>query len=162
MRASLPRLRNLIREHKLTLLALIEPKHIPSHIMRYGLRLSFSQNLVSQSERIWFFWRDHEFSMLAVQDTGQVVHLTMQSLSMQYTFVLSLVYGHHTPPQRQLLWQSMRDFHAISQLPWIVGGDFNTFRSLDDHSGRSSPSLSALQDFNECIEDSYGTLVPWY
>lgn len=152
MRTSLPRLQQLIREHRLNLVALIEPKHTPSQVHRFDLRLGFSHCYASQSEHIWFFWRDDEFCLLATQDQDQVIHLTLSSVSLQQIFVLSLVYAKHTASQRQHLWRSICDFATGLQLPWMIGGDFNTFRTLEDHHGRSTPSLSALQDFNDCIE----------
>lgn len=51
------------------------------------------------------------------------------------------------------LWQALRDYSQQLTSPWLVCGDFNTFRTLDDHRGRSHPSLSTLQDFNDCLED---------
>lgn len=152
MRTSLPRLQQLLRDHLINLLALIEPKHTPAQVHRFCLRLGFSHCYASQSEHIWFFWRDNEFRMLATQDQEQVIHLTLSSVTQQHSFVLSLVYAKHTATQRQHLWRVLCDFSTGLQLPWLIGGDFNTFRAIDDHNGRSTPSLSALQDFNDCIE----------
>lgn len=42
-------------------------------------------------------------------------------------------------------------FHGIIDVPWLMGGDFNTFLTLDEHKRRSTPTLQSLQDFNECI-----------
>lgn len=90
--------------------------------------------------------------MLAMQDQDQIVHFTLLFRPLQLTFVLSVVYAKHSPLLRRPLWQSICDFSATSTLPWMIGGDFNTFRTLDDHDGRSNPSLTTLQDFNDCIE----------
>lgn len=152
MRASLPRLKHLITEQRLHLLALLEPKHTPSSICRFMLQLGFTHSYASNSHRIWFFWRDAEFQLLATQDQGQVVHFTLQSITLQWKFVFSVVYANTTPIQRRPLWQALSDFACSCTLPWLVGGDFNTFRALADHHGRSVPSLAALQDFNDCIE----------
>lgn len=152
MHASLPRLKQLIHEHRSHFLALLEPKHAPSSIHGFALQLGFSQSYSSRSERIWFSWRDTEFRLLTTQDQDQVVHFILQSLTLQWTFVLSVVYAKHTPLQRRRLWRSLCDFAESCQIPWMVGDDFNTFRTIEDHSGRSTPSLAALQDFNDCIE----------
>lgn len=151
-RASKPRLHQLIHEHRLNILVIIEPKHTSDTISRYALEFGFSNSYASTSESIWFFWRNSHFELVTVQDEEQVVHFTLTYRPLQYTFVLSAVYGNHTPSLRQSLWSSLCTFSANSTLPWVFGGDFNTFRSLSDHEGRSRPSLSVLQDFNDCIE----------
>lgn len=33
----------------------------------------------------------------------------------------------------------------------MIGGDFNTFLTLAEHKGRSSPSIRTLQDFNDFV-----------
>lgn len=41
--------------------------------------------------------------------------------------------------------------------PWLIGGDFTTFLSIEEHVGLSTPSLSSLEDFNDCL--SYCSLI---
>lgn len=91
----------------------------------------------------------------------QVIHFTLLYRPLQYNFVLSAVYGNHTSSLRRSLWASLCTFSEESDLPWVLGGNFNTFRSISDHEGRSQPSLTALHDFNDCIE-SCGLMTPQF
>ncbi|RAL41595.1 hypothetical protein DM860_013129 [Cuscuta australis] len=36
--------------------------------------------------------------------------------------------------------------------PWIVGGDFNTVLSFDEHKGNSNPDFNDMDDFRTCID----------
>lgn len=41
--------------------------------------------------------------------------------------------------------------HELKDVPWLIGGAFNTLLTLDEHRGRSSPLQRSLQDLNDCI-----------
>lgn len=150
---SFARLNHLVRVHKLYLLALIEPKHPLHSITRYGMDLGFSDSHASGSGKIWVYWQSHALRLLSFQDDGQILHLQFNHTSLNIVFTCSMVYAGHTVLLRRQLWAFMRSYSQQIQCPWLICGDFNTFRSLEDHMGRSQPSLSMLQDFNDCIED---------
>ncbi|VFQ87851.1 unnamed protein product [Cuscuta campestris] len=39
----------------------------------------------------------------------------------------------------------------LRDLPWIVGGDFNTILSLTEHKGFGTPCTNSIDDFKDCI-----------
>ncbi|CAI9095624.1 OLC1v1031613C1 [Oldenlandia corymbosa var. corymbosa] len=50
-------------------------------------------------------------------------------------------------------WQNMVDFRQqYIDSPWVIGGDFNVIRSLDEYSGSSVKDQLARTEFNDCIE----------
>ncbi|VFQ79404.1 unnamed protein product [Cuscuta campestris] len=42
--------------------------------------------------------------------------------------------------------------NAIYDHIWIVGGDFNTILSVDEHKGSTSPNLADIKDFKDCLK----------
>lgn len=152
LRTLFAHLHHLVHVHKLNLLALIEPKHPSVSITRFGLDLGFAQSHASSSGKIWLYWRQEIFRLVDVQDANQVLHLQFCSSPLNLNFTCSVVYAQHTILLQRQLWQALREYSQQMATPWLVCGDFNTFRTLDNHPGRSQPMLSALQDFNDCIE----------
>ncbi|VFR03255.1 unnamed protein product [Cuscuta campestris] len=64
---------------------------------------------------------------------------------------ITSIYGKHTGSQRKELWKDISD-NVISDHLWIVGGDFNTICSLEEHQGLTTPTLADITDFKDCIE----------
>ncbi|CAI9115322.1 OLC1v1016196C1 [Oldenlandia corymbosa var. corymbosa] len=64
------------------------------------------------------------------------------------------LYAKTTRVARQSLWRNSIDFrHQTSCSPWMVAGEFNVIRSLEEYSGVSVQDHGAMWEFNECIYD---------
>lgn len=117
------------------------------------MQLGFTNSYSSSIGKIWVFWQDSGFRLADMHDENQVLHLQFIYASLNFHFSCLVVYAYHLVVLKRSLWQSLRDHSQRTILPWLMCGDFNTFRSLDDHRERSHPILLALQDFNDRIED---------
>ncbi|VFQ68928.1 unnamed protein product [Cuscuta campestris] len=53
--------------------------------------------------------------------------------------------------ERRQLWEDLIS-NAIYDHIWIVGGDFNTILSVDEHKGSTSPNLADIREFKDCLE----------
>ncbi|VFQ59744.1 unnamed protein product [Cuscuta campestris] len=53
--------------------------------------------------------------------------------------------------ERRQLWEDLIS-NAIYDHIWIVGGDFNSILSVDEHKGSTSPNLADIREFKDCLE----------
>lgn len=44
--------------------------------------------------------------------------------------------------------------HSHIDLPWLLGGDFNTILRPTEKRGGLDPDIASIQDFQECLLDS--------
>ncbi|CAI9115392.1 OLC1v1016291C1 [Oldenlandia corymbosa var. corymbosa] len=74
---------------------------------------------------------------------------------------LIAVYAKSNKVERRYLWATLETFRSthVSQ-PWVVGGDFNVIRSLDEYSGNSVQDYGAIDEFNQCIEENNLMKIP--
>lgn len=151
IRSSFHTLLSLIRKHNVHLLVIIEPKLRSSALQSYQLQFGFSNAISVCNDQMWFFWKD-TFLARESDDYGSQHHsVKFQWRITGQCFWFTGVHWKHTLLQRRILWDELRHFYSSLDIPWLIGGDFNTFRTLDEHKGRSQPSLHTLQDFNDFI-----------
>ncbi|KAK3229959.1 hypothetical protein Dsin_001840 [Dipteronia sinensis] len=67
-------------------------------------------------------------------------------------FLISFVYGSNEDRSRRALWESLCSNQQGS--PWIVLGDFNVYRRVDESIGGCSRITVAMEDFAECLQAS--------
>ncbi|XP_074304766.1 uncharacterized protein LOC141639580 [Silene latifolia] len=78
-----------------------------------------------------------------------LVHIRyLNSFSGNVTFV----YGSNDGGTRMQLWDHLRNSQFTS--PWLILGDFNCVRSVDERISDCHPVLSELDDFNSCLDDA--------
>ncbi|CAI9095243.1 OLC1v1031141C1 [Oldenlandia corymbosa var. corymbosa] len=113
-----------------------------------GFEFSFS----SENSKIWVFSR-HGFMLTLLEDLEQVLHFEFTNAMVNETFYFSAVYAKSTRMERRALWQHMTTFRQLHpSAHWMIGGDFNVIRSLDEYSGSSVQDLAAISDFNDCVQ----------
>ena len=66
---------------------------------------------------------------------------------------ISVIYAKCSIRERVPLWDYIRSL-ASTNMPWIVGGDFNTIVNSDERIGGCAPNLTSMEDFANCIIDS--------
>jgi hypothetical protein len=65
----------------------------------------------------------------------------------------TVVYGANFKSQRASLWNELISIADLFvDIPWAVGGDYNTARYTDEKIGGRYLNISQLRDFNDCID----------
>lgn len=150
-KASLRRLKFLVRSHNVTLLVLLEPLVHSNKLEEFRIKLGYDFAFSSATGRIWIFGK----AMLTIRqvDTShdQVLHAELQYPGME-PFFLSAVYAKSTRAGRLDLWDNLcaRKEH-YGGASWVIGGDFNVVRYSDECSGGAPLSQGPMDDFNGCI-----------
>lgn len=153
VRTSLARLLVTLHDHPVDLLILIEPKQRDIKLQYYRLKLGFRHALITCGSNIWTFWQASSLQFINIEHGHQASLLHFLWLPMQQKFSWTVVYGKHTILDRKPLWETLELHSPRVTDPWIIDGDFNTFLRLDEHRGRTSPTLRSLVDFNECVHN---------
>lgn len=101
------------------------------------------------NDHIWIFWtRGIEITIREVATQ----HITMD-VDGDYTFRFSYIYARCTRAERVELWDQIRTLTNIN-IPWLVGGDFNTILRATEKRGGLALDYGSIQDFHECLVDS--------
>ncbi|GAA0185885.1 hypothetical protein LIER_33173 [Lithospermum erythrorhizon] len=103
--------------------------------------------------RIWIVWRDQNISMFEVSRSDQhITCLVKDACHGEYCFYTSAIHGRNNKLERRGLWRSLcEDRVVVNHQPWIVGGDFNVIRSVEEAKGGKLPDSAAISEFNECL-----------
>ncbi|XP_060212093.1 uncharacterized protein LOC132639671 [Lycium barbarum] len=133
---------------------LMEPFQEVSKLENYRRRIGLQHALANCSRKIWVFIDDiFEFQILS--DHVQQLSLKLKVIGTQEEMVITLVYAKCTQRDKMDLWESLEDMAPYIQLPWLIGGDFNTIVSDAEKYGGLPVTISEIQDFRACIQ-SYG------
>ncbi|CAI9099657.1 OLC1v1036511C1 [Oldenlandia corymbosa var. corymbosa] len=99
--------------------------------------LHFDKAISSITGKIWIFWTN-DFDVTLLGDSEQALHLDVKHLQSSTQFLITAVYGKSTRQGRNELWKELTQFqNQHLGDPWMVGGDFNVIRNLDEYSGNS-------------------------
>lgn len=151
-KASLRRLKSLVRMHSVSVLVLLEPLVHINKIEEFRIKLGFTTALASATGRIWIFGNNTVSFGHVDLSNDQVIHVELSYLGLD-PYILSAVYAKSTRSGRAELWNSLVTRKGLlGDAPWLVGGDFNVVRFSDECSGGAPLSQSPIQDFNDCIQ----------
>ncbi|CAN1846263.1 Transposon TX1 uncharacterized 149 kDa protein [Linum perenne] len=101
---------------------------------------------------IWAFWREHEEQVTVLEHSTQLLHLKCVEGTAALVFI-SGVYGSPQPLTRTELWEYIRTLHQAISGPWLLCGDFNSIRCMDDRLGGAYFNASRCRAFNNCLDD---------
>lgn len=65
---------------------------------------------------------------------------------------MTIVYAKCTRRERLELWDNIKRLY-VSDMPWMVGGDFNIITSITETQEGGPPNNNAIRDFNNYIMD---------
>lgn len=153
LRTSLDRLVVLLRQTRIDIVVIIEPKQNDTRLTYHRLKLGYSDAIVACHGDVWVFWNSSMLTLMQTTHELQTCLLSFMLHQIQQQFAFSVIYGRHTQLERLSLWHSLTHTSHTINIPWVIGGDFNTFLSLDEHQGRTHPTLRSLEDFKICVEE---------
>ncbi|CAI9115709.1 OLC1v1016692C1 [Oldenlandia corymbosa var. corymbosa] len=99
----------------------------------------FKDAYVSVTGKIWVLCSS-EWSTKVIGGSEQVLHLEVENHKIGKTVLVSVVYAKSLCQERQCLWSELHNFHdKYDGLLWMVGGDFNVIRNMDEYERASQP-----------------------
>ncbi|KAL2226400.1 UNVERIFIED_CONTAM: hypothetical protein Sindi_1998700 [Sesamum indicum] len=107
-------------------------------------------------DRVW----DENFIDVHVLDLGeQFVQCRITSRAVNESVIVTVVYGATEVTDRHILWTALETLaQQCSDVPWLVGGDFNAVRDLNEVCGISGDIRMATPEFNTGILEA--CLIP--
>ncbi|XP_012832647.1 PREDICTED: uncharacterized protein LOC105953522 [Erythranthe guttata] len=133
------------------ILVLLEPKQHFSKIARVAQKIGFKNYLCGDSINpyIWVFWRDEVIlQLIDIHDQCITVEVCLPNF---FTGKLSFIYAKCNRVERVPLWEYLTAFSNTLAEPWILGGDFNVIKTLEEKKGGSNTHFLGMQEFNEFL-----------
>lgn len=88
-----------------------------------------------------------------LSSTKQEIHATVKDLSLNASWMLSVVYASPRFAERRLLWDNLTTIAGLHSLPWVIAGDFNEILLGEDKFGGRPINVNRALKFQECLND---------
>ncbi|KAL9242086.1 hypothetical protein vseg_016122 [Gypsophila vaccaria] len=155
--AFLTMLHKLIRAHKPHILALFKT-HISGHAAQNLCDyLKFRGRTRVETERfkggIWLFWHPDFVTVNPLILHEQHISVEVKR-SNQVPWILSAVYASPDTQKREEWSTEIQTFGQSLDKPWMLAGDFNDTRSLNERNGNSYAMRRRCEKFNHWIENN--------
>lgn len=149
-------LKKIINHHRPLIVGILEPKQHHSKIAEYAAKLGFDQYYhgAPTNTHIWIFLSTDVRVDVADSNEHQITVQVGRTQATRLTFI----YAKCNRGERQPLWNYIHQHSAID-MPWVLGGDFNTILCASEKRGGLPPDLGSIQDFQECMAASNLTEV---
>ncbi|KAL0455540.1 UNVERIFIED_CONTAM: hypothetical protein Slati_0893200 [Sesamum latifolium] len=150
---------SLASEHRLYFIALLETRVSIGNVARVqrGLlpRWNWYVDYTGPGNQIWLAW-DNDLLGVDVLDMGhQFVHCDVFIRYLHVHVFITIVYGVNDVVGRRLLWGDLgRISLTVGDVPWLVGGDFNTVLDDSEVCGQSGDISGAAEEFKGCMRDT--------
>ncbi|KAJ8432430.1 hypothetical protein Cgig2_016060 [Carnegiea gigantea] len=101
---------------------------------------------------IWLFWRN-DITLHLIQSSHQ--HITMKVLRQGETpWIFSTIHGSPNEVSRQNLWTALTTFNSSNSLPWLLVGNFNDTKSMEERLNCSNNLSRRCALFNYWIKNN--------
>ncbi|XP_074299427.1 uncharacterized protein LOC141630522 [Silene latifolia] len=120
----------------------------PSDEQHFALKHNYNSHY---NGRIWLLWKNSLVKVTVVSEASQWITVQIKYMT-YFSGFITFVYGSNDGGPRMHLWNHLRNSQYNS--PWLILGDFNCVRSVDERISDCSPVLSELDDFNSCLDDA--------
>ena len=127
------RLKRLIDEFSIPLVAICEPKALPRDIHLFSARLRMDSWIMNNQGSIWVFYKN-SFDCSLVGESSQHVSLKIISPIFPVPVYFSFVHAKCNEQERALLWSALIA-ENLAEHPWMLAGDFNVTVSADEKRG---------------------------
>ncbi|KAL0294867.1 UNVERIFIED_CONTAM: hypothetical protein Scaly_3114500 [Sesamum calycinum] len=150
--------KELISESRLQFLGLLETRVSAVNVSRVQTflpRWSWFTDYAGPGNRIWIAWDDELLDVSVLDLDAQFIHCRITIRCAHLSILATVVYGANDAISRRGLWQKLVLLaNSISDVPWIVGGDFNAVLDMSEVCGSSADIHLAMTEFRDCLLDT--------
>lgn len=149
-------LKSLIKDQKISLLVLVEPRvsgrSADKVIKRLGFPNSFRIEASGFSGGIWLLWSDR-VRVEILHAEWQFIHTKIHMIDADKSFLFTPVYANPTPSICKHLWSSLLNLSYTISEPWAIAGDFNAVLSSSERKTSSSALRAGCHDFQAFVQN---------
>ncbi|KAL2224464.1 UNVERIFIED_CONTAM: hypothetical protein Sindi_3064900, partial [Sesamum indicum] len=150
------RFEDLVSEYRLHFLGILETRvrlnnvmHIQSFLLPHW---KWFVDYSSVGNRIWIVWDENIVDVHILDSADQFIHCRVTNMADNESVIITVVYGASEVIDRRNLWTALETLsQQCSDIPWMVGGDFNAVRDLNEVCGISGDIRMATEEFNAGI-----------
>ncbi|XP_074315382.1 uncharacterized protein LOC141651576 [Silene latifolia] len=102
--------------------------------------------------RIWVFLDTRRVTLISSSGHDQLIHLELLHHISNKTVHVSFVYGSNDATHRERLWHELRGLKP-KVTNWILMGDWNIVRAMEERIGHNPPSITEILAFNQSLLD---------
>ncbi|XP_019163176.1 PREDICTED: uncharacterized protein LOC109159529 [Ipomoea nil] len=146
---------DLVSKKKPEFVFLMETMVDGSHAERLRVKLGFEGCFAVDSERqrggMCFLGAKNNCARLIKYSHNHIV--LKVSLSNRPLWRLTCYYGYPQRDMRRVAWDFIRSLRGVTDLPWVVLGDFNDLLMQTDKRGRLPHPDGLIEGFGEALDD---------
>ncbi|XP_011101714.1 uncharacterized protein LOC105179775 [Sesamum indicum] len=163
--------RDIVAEYRFQFLGLLETRvrfnnaaQIQSFLLPHW---KWYMDYGSSGNRVWIAWDDNFIDINVVQCGMQYIHCLVNIRAIHESVAVTVAYGATEVIDRRELWNALESLAIqCTDIPWLIGGDFNAVRDLSEVCGTSGDIRIAIEDFNAAIQNTGLLPLPmqgeWY
>ncbi|XP_074282660.1 uncharacterized protein LOC141607199 [Silene latifolia] len=148
--------RSYLYQNKIEVLGLLETRvrlnnsaAISKKFSTYTIINNYSHHC---NGRIWVFLDIRRVTVVSAQVHDQFIHLELLNNRTNKIVFLTFVYASNDAGHRERLWDELRRLNG-KVTNWIVLGDFNIVKDMDERLGPNPLSVNEMMAFNQCLLD---------
>ncbi|KAL0293635.1 UNVERIFIED_CONTAM: hypothetical protein Sradi_6926400 [Sesamum radiatum] len=113
------------------------------------------------------WWMEGMIRVMQLRKSGdmrtRLIHSSVFIRSLHLSVFITVVYGVNNVVGRRELWRDLtRISTMVTDIPWLVGGDFNTVLDSSEVCGQSVDIRGAADEFQGCLQDTGLIHVPMH
>ncbi|KAL2248000.1 UNVERIFIED_CONTAM: hypothetical protein Sindi_2652300 [Sesamum indicum] len=164
-------LKDLVSEYRLHFLGILETRVRITNVMHIQSFLlpqwKWFVDYASVGNRIWIAWDDNLLDVHILDLGEQFIHCRITIKALHESCIITIAYGASEVIDKRTLWHTSGTLAPqCSNDPWLVRGDFNAVRDLNEVCGISGDIRIATEEFNAGIQEAGLLPLPmqgeWY
>ncbi|XP_071705081.1 uncharacterized protein [Rutidosis leptorrhynchoides] len=153
-------IKKFLIEEKVQVCAILETHLKPKGINQAGNNVFHNWKWESNSMyspnscRIMVGWNSNLVHLMILQVTRQVIFCLIETVDNKVKMYCSFVYASNNGRERQKLWSDLSAQAIITKgHSWIILGDFNVTRNINEHSAGGSQNTDEINEFNDLVNN---------
>lgn len=143
------------KDHNVAILGLLETRFTIGNLKKFMRSRFGSWKFVHNFEtivngRIALLWDPNKVDCSNFDISEQCINSLVGCRVSQQSFQCTVAYGLHSVVKRRKLWDKLMEVTPPNGTPWIILGDFNVVKAVDEKIGGRTPTVYDMQDFDSC------------